>query len=90
MQQNFGVQNLRISFDMDEPQIIKQVEIDLTDSVPGLKQDVTSLVVQSPRATELIESYILKYLRTIEDDARDDCSELATFKILYSNGKIDS
>lgn len=90
MQQNFGVQNLRISFDMDEPQIIKEVVIDLTDSVPGLEQDVTPLVVQSPRAIHLIESYIWKYLRTVEDDARDDCSELPTFKNIYNNGKIDS
>lgn len=90
MQQNFGVQNLRISFDMDEPQIIKQVVIDLTDSVPGLEQDVTPLVVQSPRAINFIHSYIWKYLRTVEDDARDDYSELSTFKNIYNNGKIDS
>lgn len=90
MQQNFGVQNLRISFDLDEPQIIKQVVIDLTDSVPGLEQDVTPLVVQSPRAIHLIESYIWLYLRTVGDDARDDYSELSTFKNIYNNGKIDS
>ena len=80
MIQSFSTGDLHVDFDVQSPELIKKVTIDLSMHFPGNVIDLTALVLQSKKATEYVTNLIDNYCSYIEDQERNTSEIQFTLK----------
>lgn len=89
MLQTFSVGNLKITFDQDDAQRIKAVEVDLSPAVVPKYTNITHIVLHSPKAVNMINTLIDEYSMYTQMALYSN-HHFLTHKIAYHGTQVNS